>query len=177
MMTRSFRRALYAVAAPVLLLGGCRGVIGIEALDVVADAGGGAGVDAGKDVVVGVETGSDAPAVPEIDAGCQTSAGMACGKCCRMAAVLMPAFGKLDMLAKENHCICGAGACTATTECANDVCAGTSSNPPCGGCVDMSIHPMPPATASAECVAAETACMNDSVCKAAIACQQSCNHP
>ena len=181
MTTRSLRGALYVVAAPLLVLGGCRGVVGIHDLDVVSDGGsegggGGAegGVDAGKDVVVAGDTGSDAPvAVVTIDAGCQQSTGMACGMCCRMSPALMPAFAKLDRIAKSTGCVCGAGACS--TECGNDVCMDKPSTMGCGGCVDMNTRAMPGTSLAPLCMDAVTECMADAVCVNAPACQHSCN--
>jgi hypothetical protein len=150
-MRTSLKRALYMVTGPLLFLGGCRGVVGIHDLDVVADVGvpgseGGVGATSDNAVsseASGTDAASDGPVHVPIEAGCQSSTGMACGMCCRTAAVLMPAFGKLDQLAAQENCICGAGACSTSTECGTTVCVGSPSNGMCGGCVEFIVQVSP----------------------------------
>jgi hypothetical protein len=169
---RAIWRTLSALAVPILWLGGCRGIVGIHDLDVVADGSEG-GTDAGGDVVVGVDALADSPVGPAIDAGCQLSMGMACGMCCRMA--LIPAFAKLEQIAKQTGCVCGSGACTSANECGADLCMAKPSTMGCGACVDMSTRTVPGTTPTPQCSNAMTECMADSVCRDAPICQHSCN--
>jgi hypothetical protein len=168
-------RRITVLVGAILVVGGCRGVIGIHDFDVVADSTEG-GTDAGSDVVVGVDARADAPPGPAIDAGCQGSTGMACGMCCRMSAALMPAFAKLEAIAKQTGCVCGSGACTAAGECGGDLCMGKpTSGMGCGGCVDMATRSMPGTSLTPQCTNAVAACTADAVCQDARLCQHSCN--
>jgi hypothetical protein len=90
------------------MLAACRGVLGIEDLDVVKD--GGAGTDGGGDAPGDSLIAADVLQPPgAIDAGCQAMTGMACGMCRRNAPALMPAFAALDGIAKAR----AASACPA----------------------------------------------------------------
>ena len=180
------RRAWCAVVAPLLVIGGCRGVVGIHDLEVVADGGSGGGAEGGTDSAMGTDsmgtdssTGMDARAdgpQPTIDAGCQTTTGMACGMCCRMTQALTPGYDKLAQLAKSTGCVCGAGACTATSECGSDLCgASGQAGMGCGGCVDMATRKMPGTSLTPTCQMAVDACRMNQDCSQVLFCEQSCN--
>jgi len=177
------RRVSWAIIAPLLVLGGCRGVLGIEDLDVVADGGtpkAEAGTDAmiGTDAMMGTDARGDALPMPTIDAGCGATSGMACGMCCRQSQALAPGFEKLAQLAKMSGCVCGAtGACTATSECGSDLClaGGTAMAMGCGGCVDMATRKAPGGTLTPACQTAVDNCAADPDCSQVLFCSHSCN--
>ena len=159
-----------ASCAPLLaVLGGCRAVLGIDELELASDAGDGAARDAPSDVLdaQAADTGADAP----VTSSCARAAD--CPKCCREDVSLRDGFGRLERLAADAGCICGAAPCQ--QECSPGSCAapgGGPSTPTCGGCVDMQSRPP---SGSAPCTTAKARCAADlQGCKPALDCITSC---
>ncbi len=167
-----------------LVLVACRGIVGIEPLELVdggrsdsessSSSGDGAAadtgqVDAGHDARSDAHQGRDSgPDVPVTN--CPTMGSMCLG-CCRMTV------GGSDFAALENYgrlsgCLCGSGACQSA--CSTSVCATPPGpmNMTCGMCTDPQLVSM-----TAACVSAGDMCAKDSTCAAAIDCLRSCPPP
>jgi hypothetical protein len=157
-------------AAGVLLMFasffGCRGIIGIEDLN-VADAG----VDGGKDSGGSSSSSSSSSGggeggAPDAGGPCVGKTGPECGKCCRDN--FRDGVAQLEANAKNTGCICGAGPSSCATECATEIYAG---NPPiaggaCSPCIDQQLR-------TPACKNARDACNTDA-CRTAAACEQQC---
>jgi hypothetical protein len=188
-----------AMVLASLLAPGCRGVLGIEPLELVdgaaadgAQADG--GVDATPDTSTGPDAGStdggtDADAAADAGAGADTGAdgggpsdagadgvaacfaeGGNCRPCCKTS--FAGATGRLTGYMVQDGCICGdAGACS--TECATSSCTGSTSPPPgtCAMCSDNAILQPP---VGAACEQALSDCKGDPTCAPAAACLQNC---
>lgn len=163
--------AVWVVGAGTML-GGCRGVLGIEDLDVVADGGGDATrADAKVDSPFDASVTDTSTADVTVPNKCAVDAD--CPKCCHDDPALRPAFARLGQYAKATSCICGTAPCSSTAECGADICTG-STGAPAGGClqcVDMQIRP---AAGTSQCANAKTQCNGDSSCKPFLDCITSC---
>jgi hypothetical protein len=147
----------------------CRGVLGIEELELVDAGEDAAGAsDAATQAEAANDSGLDAPA--PVDAGMDSpfascgAQGANCPMCCH-DNVTMAAFIALDEYGVDAGCICGSGSCP-PSQCAS-VCANPSSPPNCGMCTD-------PVFAGSACPAVGNACANDPSCAAAIECLRIC---
>jgi hypothetical protein len=152
------RRIFFSLTALVA----CRGVLGIEELE-LADSG--ASKDGASDAP------SDAVGQPDTDktdgispGGCATAGN--CRQCCRQT------FGKeIDEAAYlgKDSCFCGAvGKCS--TDCAAGLCVDAAPKEPCGPCIDGQIIK----PASKECEDMVTACVQRPSCKVGVDCLKSC---
>ena len=155
------RRIAYVAAAVAVMLVACRGVLGIEDLEVVKDGGTSneGGVDAPGDRLVVGDVVPDVP-ISVFDAGCQSKTGSSCGSCCHMALGMQ--FEKLQQTAFMQKCVCGGAACGGPTECGETLCkmdGGMEIG--CGACVDMQTK-MP---APGACTTAAEACERDPNCR------------
>ena len=162
--------AVWVVGAGTML-GGCRGVLGIEDLDVAAD-GGAATADAQVDSPSDANVTDTSPADVTVPTKCAEATD--CPKCCHDDATLRPAFAKLGQYAKGMGCICGTAPCSSsTTECGADVCTNLPSPPAAGclQCIDMQIRP---AAGTPQCANAKNQCNGDSSCKPFLDCISSC---
>src|SRR5690242_10670071 len=95
------------VGPAIIALASCRGVIGIEDLDVVKD-GGSTKTDAGGGTDAIADTNSADSPMPGTDGGkCSGLTGMACGMCCHDDSVLKTQFPLLQNIAVDSGCACG----------------------------------------------------------------------
>lgn len=170
MTPASKKRVFTLTATAVVSLAGCRGVIGIEDLDVRNDAGPGSG-DGGTDGPKGGPDSGGPDVTPGGDAGCRSRpTGMDCGKCCHDDATLGPQFMALQKLAVETGCVCGTGACTAASECGSTLCAMVmGGGMECGPCIDGVLR----TSTSSACMTLANRCMTDG-CKGIYDCIRDC---
>jgi hypothetical protein len=185
------RRTTLAAGLVLGILAGCRGVLGIEPLELVdggdatqADApGNDATNDAGSEATPGTDgpveaeasvdadAGSPVDAAPDILAICANEGGMNCRPCCKSS--LATQTGALIGYMLSSGCICGGGQCAA--ECDSSLCGAAPGPPPmaCANCSDMAV--LGPSTISGPCTTAINDCRNDNACAAAIECLQGCH--
>jgi len=143
----------------------CRGILGVEELE-LADAG---AADAGKDALADTVNPSETSTTDTgsvFDAGCR---GVDCPKCCRMG--YGPDLDQVGNIGVTKGCFCNGPNAKCVTECAAGLCANKPPAEPCGPCIDMQIRN--PTTK--ECQDTITECLGKENCKKAILCLQSCN--
>lgn len=180
-------------SASLATLAACRGVIGIEQLELVdAAAGqpeggqpqkdGSPAADAAQDSPSSLDapTGMDAP-MAEAGPGCSQMPGEACFACCRQAnmqgAQAYTMFA--GMPGSQGSCLCGAtGECQ--DACASSVCSGTGGMPmptmDCNGCMDLALFP-DAGSPDPQCTSALQECEDSGPCSALAACMRTCSWP
>lgn len=183
-MTRG--RLRLGVVLPACLLAACRGVLGIEPLELVGDGGvdgassdgtpTGADADAaapGSDASDGSTTADSPPdAPPDTSAIISMCVGQGtnCRPCCKMS--LMQGNESLTMLAVQAGCICGSGQCA--SECDGSTCGGSGAPPPqaCAMCTDTAL--LGPGSPSQPCSQAVDDCMQTPACAPVMQCLMAC---
>ena len=163
-----------SLAACVIALVGCRGIIGVQDLGLDAGADASAAKDAAGTDANGAADGGGLldgslleDAAPDVFVSlCKGQTGGMCHACCRMSYGMQQQY--LDLIAAGNGCICGGGMCTA--ECGTSICAGDAAMPPgtCAMCIDP-LYLMP-----GQCKAAIDQCATQLDCELAGKCHQTC---
>jgi hypothetical protein len=176
-------KRLHVMAAALVLVAGCRAVLGIEPLD---DVDGGTETDGGtvKDATL-ADTSTDAADASVSTDAADTSAptdaadtspppnpcadaGPNCNMCCRNGSG--PAEHLLEQYSIEAGCVCGATTCG--PECADGgFCAGQGPPVPmsCGQCVGTALG-----ASSPPCEAAQATCTGDPSCAPVLECLKGC---
>lgn len=198
------RRAAVCTLVVAALAAGCRGVLGIEPLELEdastkdaqsaeSSAGEGAAGEGGSGEAATNDSGASDTGVvdsaADVDAGSVTdgsvadvandysscvSQGSNCRPCCKTTYNGAAQLLTNDMI--EAGCICGSGQCADAATCEDYMCSGSPTQPSqaCAMCTDMAILPPPPTPPTQPCNQAIQDCKNDPACANAIDCLQAC---
>lgn len=184
-MRRSLGATLLATAAAACIasLGACRGVLGIEQLE-LTDASPADGSQPPKDGAPAADTGLDSPSTedgptsPDGPPACPQPQGPPCYDCCRMASMaggqaLMMFAGMMQ--SPGVSCLCGpSGQCQ--SECASTACSGQMVMPSmaCNDCFDQALFPSDGGMPAPTCQTAIHECEDSGVCNQVLSCMRAC---
>gem|GEM_PF-3031685 len=172
---RTLRRACAFLVLAIPAAAGCRGIIGIEPLE-IADGG----VDGGRDARGAVDASADAAGGGDAGGGeagggdasayaaCVQEGSSMCRPCCH--ATFSGASMQLGQTAIGAGCMCADAGGECQSECASSLCVQKAPSMTCGPCFDNAV--LSPSTPT--CTQAVSECEGSSSCHDIIDCMKAC---